>query len=476
MDQWGPLQRKHGPTGVPTDHFQPWRTRHAAVDHDGRITALVADGPDPDAPQLTPPEGYEPPTEGEEFELRQLLIAALSAAVERATDLPFSEPLESYATWQLEHVALDLGIFDTGSVLAEHEAKTVTHSHEHSAMGDQGDDETHTHSHSHSGDASHNHAHEAAADPEPRMKVTPVGPGELAEKIAEMRGRHKAKTPDTPRMTVRAFKRSDERGVAGTGIEVELAVQLDEATDTLIASAASDDYGMVAAGAEIPQIVDNPGARWHAYLCVEGIRTDEWPSRELMPDGGQIPDLPVSMRYLVEDEGGHYGAITCGRIDTMERQEVEGYKVFYAEGVFGTDENSQIAQLHVEEQTQRFVSIDPRDVDCEIVEVEISVSTGGMFDDSDVDETVDAWVRYNSYVIGAATIVATPAIQQAVITMADEDLPGRRSPPSGPRPRRSWQRLPATPAGPPRTGSPTPPSTWATPASCASVTASTPAR
>ena len=196
--------------------------------------------------------------------------------------------------------------------------------------------------------------------------------------------------------------------------------------------------GMTAAGPDMPQIVENSGAEWHAILCVEGLRTDEDPGREIVPGACQFPDLPVSLRLQIEDEGGHWGVVTCGRIDTMERQGLDGYNAIYATGVFGTDENGQRAQLLVEEQTQRFISIDPRDCDLEIVEVEIATNSTpvggygpigivGMDGEEDEQEPSgclqDWWVRYTSLTIGAATIVAQPALQQAVITLASVPLP-----------------------------------------------------
>lgn len=154
-------------------------------------------------------------------------------------------------------------------------------------------------------------------------------------------------------------------------------------------------------------------APWHAFLCVEGIRTDD--GRELLPGACRFPDMPVSLRLLVEDEGGHWGAVTCGRADMMERRPMEAFSAIYSEGMFGSDPNGQLAELLVEEQTQRFVSIDPRDATAEWVEVEISVDgCGGSY---------DCWLRISDCVIGAATIVAMPALQQAVITLASVPLP-----------------------------------------------------
>jgi hypothetical protein len=279
-------------------------------------------------------------------------------------------------------------------------------------------------------------------EPRTRERTTPVtDPVQLAEKIAHLRERQR-ETADVPRMKVKL------RDLGG--LEVDMAVRWDpDAIDPFArigpdgtlpkgafistlprASRRDHEHAMVAAGADVPQIVDAPGGAWHAVLCVEGLRTDEDPGREIMPNACQFPDLPVSLRLQIEDEGGHWGAVTCGRIDSMNREDMEGYNAILGTGVFGTNEHGQLAQLLVEEQTQRFISIDPRDCDLEIVEIEISTSTSGIYYDYDDDECDDDdgvlyewWVRYTNLTIGAATIVATPALQQAVIAMANVELP-----------------------------------------------------
>jgi hypothetical protein len=318
MPSYGPFTRRSHP-GVPADHFLPLSSRHMAVDHHGRTTALVADG-----------------------EVDVL-------------DPPVADPPKDLAT-------------------AEHEPFTGTHTHEHSTYGDQGGDLGHKHEHSHSADSSHGHTHAAAVEP--------------PEPLADDSGGN-LPAGDLPAPVTTPLTSPDLTALAADG------------------------------GADIPQIVTNPGGAWHAYTHVEGIRTDD--GREICMGATQFPDLPVSLRFLKKDEGGHYGAETCGRIDTMEMVVVDGVTACLATGVFGSDHMGQTAQLSVEEQTQRFLSIDPRDVEGEYIEVQVSTS-GGMFDD-DGDSDYDGWFRMTSFVVGAATIVPIPALQQAVITMASDPLP-----------------------------------------------------
>lgn len=372
MHPFGPVTRTAHP-GVPADHFPPMRNRWRAVDHFGRTTALVADGPQPNAA-------------GSDEQARQVLQQVIDAGAEAP---------------------------EGHEMAGNHDSFTGSHSHAHSAFGSQGDDETHEHEHSHDGDASHGHTHSmSAANAAATMgdAADAADAGADAETVTPVVTEHGGAPQMTHDAVLRTVGTSEGTGLAASGA-------LAPAPPTGALTSPELD-ALAAAGADIPQIVDNPGAAWHAYLHVEGIRTDD--GREIAPGATQFPDLPVSLRFLKEDEGGHYGAETCGRIDTMEMQVVDGITACYATGVFGTDHIGQKAQLSVQEQTQRFISIDPRDVEGEYVEVQVTVS-GSIFDDCDGE--YDGWFRMTSFVVGAATIVPIPALQQAVITMADQPLP-----------------------------------------------------
>lgn len=407
---FGPLTRRHGPTGVPADHLPPWHDRFIAVDHRGRVTALVADGADEELQAELDELAALPEDEREALTEYSLSIARANALRwATANQVSVGKPEAEVPAIAADIVAamsteelLDQ-FLDTSQVDALIEAMAV-------------------------------------AGPEPtrqvRERTTPIHDNaQLAAKVQQLRERQRAADDNVPRMKVKLV----EHG----GIEVEMAVRWDpDAIDpfarvgkdgTVPVGAfvstlpAEQSHAMVAAGADLPQIVDNPGGAWHAILCVEGLRTDEDPGREIMPGACQFPDLPVSLRLQIQDEGGHWGAVTCGRIDTMERAELQGYNSIPATGVFGTNEHGQLAQLLVEEQTQRFISIDPRDCDIEIVEIEISTATNGIGyygpDDDDCEVLYEWWVRYTNLTIGAATIVATPALQQAVIAPQSMELP-----------------------------------------------------
>lgn len=304
--------------------------------------------------------------------------------------------LAAHRAKALAAMAADLKPKDV-PMAAVHKPFTGRHTHAHSCFGKQGStgdesvETTHTHSHAHNGDADHStHSHpQSVADPQAGFKIR------LGAK------------PDSPfaGMGERARRKADAAN------EVTDPEQL----ASMVAAGLAERGASLTAATRADGTIT--GSAWHAYLCPEGIRTDD--GRELLAGACQFPDLPVSLRLLIEDEGGHWGAVTCGRIDSMARKTDQTPTVIYSDGVFGTDPNGQLAELMVTEQTQRFISIDPRDVEGEWVSVVIATGDGDWDDDVFVDE----WLRISSCVIGAATIVPMPAYPQAVITLGSVDLP-----------------------------------------------------
>lgn len=429
---FGPFKRRHGPTGVPADHLPKWSNQFQAVDHRGRVTALVANGPEP-LPTIDENSTAEEclsaiaimnggtghpvdTTIGPDRDDIYAVVVAWLAVVAPDTEAPelceswLANARDNAYAWAL------LNQIEAGKTLvkAQNVAVEIVQAMSEAELSDQFGE----------------HAVQY------RERTTRVNAATLAAKLERVRERQR-QAPDVERMKVKLTELGD--------LEVEMAVRWDPEAIDEFARLDKDgnivkgafvstlprelSHAMVAAGADVPQIVDNPGGAWHAILCVEGLRTDEDPGREIMPGACRFPDLPVSLRLQIKDEGGHWGAVTCGRIDTMDREDMGGYGAIPATGMFGTNEHGQLAQLLVEEQTQRFISIDPRNCDMEIVEIEITTNTSGVgyydYDDDCDDNGVlyDWWVRYTNLTIGAATIVATPALQQAVIAMASMPLP-----------------------------------------------------
>jgi hypothetical protein len=370
--------------------------RWVTFDGDGEIIALIAEGPD------------EPP----------------EVADEDASDLGESS--------------------DTPDEdLSGHGSVSTTHSHDHAAMGSQGDDDNHSHEHTHSNDGSHDHHSSASATAEQTA---------LAESFATASGMsvdealtlltrstdHEAQIrQQTERL--QAFAALGEAQdwpevILADGSKLRLPIRWGEKVEPSPENGFREDWyevealdlSALTADGEQVNLVSNPGGSWHAYLCVEGVMTDEEMPRELLPDSVVVPDLPVPMRFQIHDEGGHFGAVTVGPIETMDRTPIEGLNYIYATGTFTPDHHGQLAQMNAELQAQRFVSIDGRDVDVEVVSVQVGSQqvSGPMYDcDDGCDDIVQQWYRFSSITIGAATIVSRPALQQAVIAMADMPLP-----------------------------------------------------
>lgn len=353
---FGPFRRQR--TGAPADHFPKARMGR----YGDAITVLIAEGAGGAGGTVTVVEGGLATLDFGAMPPGTQPIAAPPGTPD-ANPEPLPDPEPPPEPERPEPLS------------ASHAAFVGRHSHAHATgVGVQGDDRTHVHSHSHRGDAIHV-AHEHGAS------IQQVERGGMSA------GRDPEKEITDP---------------------TQLAAMVASALTSRGVTAATNAAG------------DVEPAAFHAYLCAEGVRTDD--GREILPGACRFPDLPVSLRLLIEDEGGHWGAVTCGRIDTMDRQDAQGLPMIYATGIFGSDPNGQLAELLVEEQTQRFISIDPRDVTGEWIEVEINVSSG-MFDNDDDGGLYDCWFRMSDLVIGAATIVATPALPQAVITLSTVELP-----------------------------------------------------
>lgn len=388
---FGPFRRK-AHTGVPADHFP----KAEEMWGDG-VTALLADGPATIAPLLVvwfatveardafgaDVEAWTgragPPTMAE----LGVLAAKHEGSLEEIAD---GERFDVLPPTEGDPPAPDLAAVDLSDM--GHDKHTGFHSHAHS----HGDGTNHTHSHFHNDANVHNHAHAAAVEVPERTGPSLHNLTEIERRRVD--GANEITDPDQLR---------------------ELAASAFAARGGPDAWAALRERNGMTAAVEADGTV-TPG-EWHAYLCAEGIRTDD--GREILEGACRFPDLPVSLRLLIEDEGGHWGAVTCGRIDLMDRREAMGLQMIYAEGAFGSDENGQLAELMVEEQTQRFVSIDPRDVTGEWIEVEIRVERY----DYDDDVLYDCWWRMSDLVIGAATVVSMPALPQAVIAPKSMALP-----------------------------------------------------
>jgi hypothetical protein len=355
-----------------------------------------------------------------------------------ATLLDPELPPEADRAVTVDAMRQSLGLEPLATALAAvHPPFTGRHTHSHTTMakqpstGEPAVETSHSHSHLHSGDARHDHAHGASAE-----NSSPFA--RLSESERRRRdGANEITDPDE--LAALVASAWDARG----GREAWEALRNGKG---LTASVAAD-------GTVTP-------APWHCYACAEGIRTDD--GRELMVGSTNYPDMPISIRLLIEDEGGHWGAVTCGRVDTCEGVIAQALNFTYSEGMFGSDPNGQLAELMVAEQTQRFISIDPRDMEGEWITVAIYTGDGDYDDECLIDE----WFRVSSFTLGAMTIVSMPALQMCCITLKDVALPDspiaiQSAPPSlpapallaaggPPRPQRAWFDDPGFHVGDPR--------------------------
>jgi hypothetical protein len=153
---------------------------------------------------------------------------------------------------------------------------------------------------------------------------------------------------------------------------------------------------------------------WRALLAVENQPTED--GRMIAEGALDWRDLPLSLMALDETgPGGHEGARVAGRIDRIERNELE----VWGSGVFDSGEFGQQIARMVGEQTLRGNSVDLAVLDWEYWDAETMEPIG---DDVDLMDVLfgDAELLFvvTEGVILASTVVPTPAIAGAEIMLA----------------------------------------------------------
>ena len=146
-------------------------------------------------------------------------------------------------------------------------------------------------------------------------------------------------------------------------------------------------------------------AAFHAVLVVEGVRTTD--NREFAPNSLTWRTLPLPLMWQQELSDGHKGAVVVGKITRIERMdngEIEGWGTFDL-----GSENGKEARRLVAEQIIRGISID-----AELMEIDKEMLLA---------EGDKAVLRVIEGRIGAATLVSFPAFPQAVIALADAEIP-----------------------------------------------------
>lgn len=147
--------------------------------------------------------------------------------------------------------------------------------------------------------------------------------------------------------------------------------------------------------------------RWVACLVVEGFRTTD--HRAIAPGVLTWRELPLPLAAQFSNEGGHYGSVPVGQIETIYR---EGNRIlatgsFHLLNADGTpDEHGCRAAEQCAAGIMRFLSIDMEVLDSAYIETE-----------------TDWYEEVLAGRIGMATQVMFPAFPQACIVPAGQALP-----------------------------------------------------
>lgn len=164
-------------------------------------------------------------------------------------------------------------------------------------------------------------------------------------------------------------------------------------------------------------------APWRGPLTVEGIETGD--GREFKPDALTWADLPLPLRWNIEDSHGgepRTKAVNVGRIDKIWRE--DGGLVM-GEGVLDlSDDNGRAAHSKIEGKFLRGVSVDVdsiKDADMELVWPADPDADGEGPDPFDMLFASPEKVVFNKGRIRAATLVDIPAFAEAYIALLGED-------------------------------------------------------
>lgn len=179
---------------------------------------------------------------------------------------------------------------------------------------------------------------------------------------------------------------------------------------------------------------DSLDVRWEGVLCVEGTPTGD--GRMMAPGSLTWDALPMPIRYVESDVGGHDNATVVGKIETVERRD-DG--VIWGTGTLSpeTPEGpTAIGKLTRKEQTG--VSVD---LDSVSFEVRVAQSIIDQFDSPEEEAALDTKadsdgrVKIGEYKaddeltlvtnarIRTATIVAVPAFAEARISVVETLAP-----------------------------------------------------
>lgn len=188
------------------------------------------------------------------------------------------------------------------------------------------------------------------------------------------------------------------------------------------ASAAVEPLAAAPAAAPAAPVIapDAPTAPWSGVLAVEGVTTGD--GREFAPDALTWRDLPVPLRWNIEDSHGGEArtvAVNVGRIDTITRVGNQ----LQATGVLDlSDPNGVQARDKIAGQFLRGVSIDADSIGDAQIEY-VFPEGSGEDDEDDLFQLLFGQpdkIIFHGGRISAATLCDIPAFAEAYIALIDD--------------------------------------------------------
>jgi hypothetical protein len=152
-----------------------------------------------------------------------------------------------------------------------------------------------------------------------------------------------------------------------------------EALQAQTAAITRSQFGPSALPVELapePTASDPTVARWSGVIAVEGVMTGD--GRMIEVGALRWDDLPLPLRWDIEDDGAHAGAVVVGLIETVTRQ--DGGNIFATGFIDLVSDNGWQAAVLADKGMLRGVSIDPDEFDFEI-RVKSELLNAGVADD-----------------------------------------------------------------------------------------------
>lgn len=159
--------------------------------------------------------------------------------------------------------------------------------------------------------------------------------------------------------------------------------------------------------------------RYRAILAQDGVETSEGWLHRSFPTGcftWEPTELPITMRAVIDDQGGHFGAFPIGAMEVIQR---EGNFVvctgFLDDEGIGSDGDRVRHVIHlIDTGVLNRISVDPGNGGIETTEECISEDADGFCQ--------EVRITFDRYSIGAATVVATPGLQGTLIELLPDEV------------------------------------------------------